>query len=191
MISPEVVAEFKRRRILAAMNELCVEKTYQRTTMADIAARAGFSRSTLYQHFQNRAQVLEAAVEDASSNLLERVTGACVRAGEDRGERLSAGLAETLSWVASEPGAAWLCLVEAFRGTPVTRARYLDVLSRFGQMIGKSSAQGVARPSTFGDSLAGGIASVLAGMVKQEEGDRVPDMQEQFMVILQFPPAET
>jgi AcrR family transcriptional regulator len=191
MISPEVVADFKRRRILAAMNELCVEKTYQRTTMADIASCAGICRSTLYQHFKNRPHVLEAAVEEAFSDLLERVTDACMRAGEDRGERLSAGLAETLSWVASEPGAAWLCLIEAFRGTPVTRARYLDVLSRFGQMIGESSARGVARPSMFGDSLAGGVASVLAGMVRQGEGDRVPDMQERFMVLLQVPLAET
>lgn len=41
--------------------------------MSDIASAAGVSRPTLYGHFPNREAILEAALEEAANQLVERV----------------------------------------------------------------------------------------------------------------------
>ena len=45
-----------------AAEELILERGFQASTMENIAARAGYSRAAIYQHFPNRQKLLEALV---------------------------------------------------------------------------------------------------------------------------------
>jgi AcrR family transcriptional regulator len=50
--------EFTRSRIVAAAIEVFAEKGYARTTVDDIAERAGATRATFYLHFKAKSDVL-------------------------------------------------------------------------------------------------------------------------------------
>lgn len=54
-------AEENRRRILRAASELFVERGYGRTTVAEVAARAGVAVETVYAGFRNKPTLLRRA----------------------------------------------------------------------------------------------------------------------------------
>jgi len=52
-----------RRSILAAAQELFASQGYAGTSIADIAGRLGTSKAALYYHFQSKADILQALLE--------------------------------------------------------------------------------------------------------------------------------
>ena len=54
--------EGTRERILTAALEQCAETGLRRTTVEDIARRAGVARVTVYRHFANRDEIVEAVL---------------------------------------------------------------------------------------------------------------------------------
>jgi AcrR family transcriptional regulator len=50
--------EFTRARIVEAAIEVFAEKGYARTTVDDIASRAGSTRATFYLHFRSKSEIL-------------------------------------------------------------------------------------------------------------------------------------
>lgn len=55
-------AEQARAALLDAAEELILDRGFGASTMESIAARAGYSRGAMYQHFPNRQKLLEALV---------------------------------------------------------------------------------------------------------------------------------
>ncbi|MCF6389799.1 TetR/AcrR family transcriptional regulator [Mycobacterium sp. MBM] len=55
-------AEEARTALLDAAEELILDRGFGASTMESIAARAGYSRAAIYQHFPNRQKLLEALV---------------------------------------------------------------------------------------------------------------------------------
>jgi TetR/AcrR family fatty acid metabolism transcriptional regulator len=62
----------KYQRILDAAIEVIAESGYFRARVTDIAARAGVADGTIYLYFQNKEQVLMAAIESAFAAFLKR-----------------------------------------------------------------------------------------------------------------------
>src|SRR3954467_11093334 len=65
----EVVAASQRERMLAAMAEAVGEKGYGPVAVAYRRARAGVSRKTFYEHFDNKEECLQPA-SDAGVELM-------------------------------------------------------------------------------------------------------------------------
>jgi AcrR family transcriptional regulator len=167
MLSREVVLAFKRRRIEAALAELCVERGYRATTIADISRGAHVSRATVYEHFKDR--------EAAFLSLLDRVTQDLF------------GYRALLAWVAEEPASAWACLVESMCATPESLRRYLEAIERFTTLLAGAVPNEVPRPATTEESLVGGVASVLSGQLRRGEAQGAPEMQPQLLIFLRGP----
>lgn len=55
---PDTPSGRRRRRILLAATDLFIERGYLHTTVDDIAAAAGVAKGTVYQHFENKADLL-------------------------------------------------------------------------------------------------------------------------------------
>jgi AcrR family transcriptional regulator len=55
---PRTPRDRRRRRILVTATELFLRQGYARTTVDDIAGGAGVAKGTVYQYFQNKADVL-------------------------------------------------------------------------------------------------------------------------------------
>lgn len=77
-----VIRDFRREQVLAAARSLFVDRGTDDVPMADIAAAAGVSRSTLYNYFATRDDVLQACVVTSHERLLAS-TRAAVAAGAD------------------------------------------------------------------------------------------------------------
>jgi AcrR family transcriptional regulator len=76
----EVVAD-QRGRMIEAMVHFVLAKGYAATTVADLIGRAGVSRKTFYDLFEDREDLLVAAFEDCSAKTYEDAKAASTRTG--------------------------------------------------------------------------------------------------------------
>ena len=65
-----------RERLVVAAVDLFTEQSYDATTVAQIAERAGVTRSTFFRHFSDKREVLVAGQETLSRLLAEGIAGA-------------------------------------------------------------------------------------------------------------------
>jgi AcrR family transcriptional regulator len=57
------------QRLLAAAEELFGERSYQKTTVADICARAGVATGSFYAHYGSKAEIFAAVVRGINADL--------------------------------------------------------------------------------------------------------------------------
>jgi len=133
-LSREDVARSQRGRILRAVAESVAAKGYAATSVADVIARAGVSRSTFYELYDGK----ESAFLDAYSGfeLVHRQLLESFRAGQSPAEMVRGAVHAHLTSLAAEPAFAWMFFVEALAAGPriITRRReategFLDVLT--------------------------------------------------------------
>ncbi|WP_433217893.1 TetR/AcrR family transcriptional regulator [Dactylosporangium sp. CS-047395] len=79
-----------RERIVVAALELFVEQGYDDTTVAQIAERAGLTKSTFFRHFRDKRELLVAGQETLSRLLAEGIAAA--PAGVSPLEAVASGL---------------------------------------------------------------------------------------------------
>jgi AcrR family transcriptional regulator len=88
--------------MLAAMLELVGEQGYPSTTVADVIGRAGASRKTFYEHFEDRDTCFLAVADEVSSRWVDR-TGEAAERGERNGEAAERALNELFAAALAEP----------------------------------------------------------------------------------------
>jgi AcrR family transcriptional regulator len=72
-------------RLLAAAEELFGQRSYGRTTVADICARAGMATGSFYAHFDSKAEIFAAVVRAINADLRMAMKAAVEQA--DEGQR--------------------------------------------------------------------------------------------------------
>ena len=73
------MSEVQRARIVDAAAEILGELGYCRITVAQIAGRAGISRKTFYEHFEEREGCFIAAIEGEGTRGRRRASGGAGR----------------------------------------------------------------------------------------------------------------
>jgi AcrR family transcriptional regulator len=68
-------------RLLRAAEELFGERSYWRTTVADICARAGIATGSFYAHFDSKAEIFAAVVRQINEDLRKAIRAAIETAG--------------------------------------------------------------------------------------------------------------
>lgn len=114
--APEEVAENQRRRLLGAMVASVAEKGYEQTGVADLSEISGVSPRSFYQHFESKQDCFLAALEGVVAYALDRILDSPA-AGDWRQEGRDRILAFA-SFVAEQPAAARLFLIEAYAAGP-------------------------------------------------------------------------
>jgi AcrR family transcriptional regulator len=163
MLSREFIAQHQRVRIINGLALEASEKGYRAVTVADIVKRAGIARNTFYENFSSKEECFLAAQEYAMSSALEQVVGA---AGEldQWPQRVEAGLAAFLGYVAREPALARTCMVEALAAGPDSVRHYEESLQAFVSLfkLGRDvSPHGRELPETLEEALIGGVFWIL------------------------------
>lgn len=97
-----------RDALLDAVRQLLAERPWAQITMAEIAARAGVSRQTLYNEFGGREQLAQAFVIHEGERFLQEVEQAIESHHDDPSAALSAALEVFLSAAADDPLVAML-----------------------------------------------------------------------------------
>lgn len=169
----EFVAAHKRRRIMDAIAELTAEKGYEATKIADIVRRAGVARKTLYDNFEGKEEVFLAAFDAAVDDAMTRIEAACagVEGWEDR---VQAGLAAFLDYVAEKPALARMCTIEVLSATPAATQRYEEATQRFVALTKRTVPHDDRLPDTIEETLVGGVAWIVYQQIRRDETETAP-----------------
>jgi AcrR family transcriptional regulator len=160
----EHVTEIQRVRILAAMAEVAAERGAGAASVAHIVARAGVSRRTFYDLFEDREDCFLAAFDEAVAQAARTVIPAYE--GESRWrERVRAGLLALLVFCEEEPSLARLCVVEALAAGPRALERRAEILEQLLWAVDQGRAERPARvpepPPLAAEGAVGAVLSVI------------------------------
>jgi AcrR family transcriptional regulator len=157
----ERVSEVQRARMLVAARQVVAAEGYGRMSVERVVAKAGVSRKTFYDLFENREACFIEAFDDATGHAARIVIGAYEGEGGWR-EQIRAGLAALLALLDEEPELRTVCVVEALAAGPAVlehRARILRVLIDAVEE-GHSEAR-KAPPPLAGEGVVGAVLAVI------------------------------
>ena len=175
-LSREFVAVHKRRRIMDAIAELTAEQGYDATKIGDIVRRAGVARKTLYDNFEGKEEVFLTAFDTAVEDALEQVEAGCAEVEGDWKERVEAGLAAFLRYVAENPALARMCMIEALSATQAATERYEVAMQRFVDLAERTVPQDDRLPETIEESLIGGVAWIVYQQIRRREAAQAENL---------------
>jgi AcrR family transcriptional regulator len=172
----EFVAAHKQRRMINAIAELSAEQGYEATKIADIVSRAGVARKTLYDNFDGKEDLFLSAFDLYFREASAAVEAACAATGGGWQQRIESGLAALLGFIAEQPAAARMCMVEALSATPKASASYDDAVRAFVDMLKRNAPPRGALPETLEESLVGGVAWILHQRIRAGETPKVLEL---------------
>jgi AcrR family transcriptional regulator len=187
----ELIGAVQRERLLAAMLRACAQIGYRELTVQDVLDRAGVSRPTFYEHFENKEDCFLAACTVAGTRLGDRVEAAAGDAGEPWRDRMRKGLEELLSFVRNEPDAARTLFVETRASCPEALVRRDAVLDRFaacldGQVRAEvDTAETVSPIAAAG--IVGGVEALLYDRINRRETDDLESLLPSLMYFAVLP----
>jgi AcrR family transcriptional regulator len=157
------VAQNQRERILSAVADVVSVAGYPDMSVEDVIVTAGVSRRTFYEHFKNKQDAFLAAYDAVLVQLLSTVQDA-IATEEAFAERMRAGLAAFLDFLAREPAFARMCIVEALAAGPDAIARRNGAMAAFSALIA-DNARELGTPMTpqplTAETIVGGIYEVV------------------------------
>jgi AcrR family transcriptional regulator len=127
------------QRLLRAAEELFGERSYWRTTVADICARAGIATGSFYAHFDSKAAIFTAVVRQINEDLRKAIRAAIETAGPAQRDRERASFRAFFTLLSQRP---WIDRIvrEAEFVAPNVFREYYEHLTR-GYSRGVRQAQ--------------------------------------------------
>jgi AcrR family transcriptional regulator len=175
---PDHVARHQKARLEGAMVEAVARHGYAGTTLRELVTLAGVSKSTFYEHFENKQECFLATFDEIVEQLALRV-GTAYRSGGDFRERLIAGLGAFMDLAVEEPAAAALAAVESLTlGAPGVehRERASHAFEALIQQSFDSSPSGVqVRPITV-RAIVGGVRGVAYRRLRANRPQELPPL---------------
>jgi AcrR family transcriptional regulator len=169
----DLVSAIQRERILAAILKATTELGYREMSVQDVLDRAGVSRPTFYEHFENKEDCFLTAFDAAAGELRKRVEGAVTGAEGSWRERLRVGLEELLRFVAEEPDAAATLVVEARAACPAALLHRDELLDHFAACLDDNVRAelpaGTTPAAISAAGVVGGIEALLYSRLNREE----------------------
>jgi AcrR family transcriptional regulator len=170
-LPPELIRAIQRERLLAAMIRTVTEIGYNALTVQNVLGRAGISRPTFYEQFEDKEDCFLAAFDASAALMRKRIDAAVADAGPDWRGRLRAGIAELLCFIVEEPEAARIVIVEARASSPTGLRRRDELLDRFAGCVDALVREDLDEPPSAiaAAGVVGGIESVLYARLQKEE----------------------
>jgi AcrR family transcriptional regulator len=172
----EFVAGHKRRRMMEAIAELTAAQGYEATKIADIVRSAGVARKTLYDNFDGKEDLFLSAVDTTLAEMRMAVEERCGSVEGSWDEAVAAGVEALLLYVAANPAASRMVMIEALSATPTSAARYDAGMRDFVDLLRQGVERGDDLPETLEESLAGGVAWILQQQIRRGEAGRAPEL---------------
>jgi len=124
-LPPDLGARSQHHRLVEAMIEICAEKPFAGTTIADIVGAASVSRTTFYKHFVDKRACFDAAVESCIGELREAAEAAYTQtdAPAVTVRRATVAILEVL---AAKPALAQVAVGEALAVDAAAAERYQE-----------------------------------------------------------------
>ncbi len=179
----DLVRAIQRERLLAAMIKTVTEIGYNTLTVQNVLTRAGISRPTFYEQFEDKEDCFLAAFDAAAARMRERLEAAVADAGPSWRERLRSGIAELLHFIVEEPEEARMVIVEARASSPAGLRRRDEMLDHYAACIDALIRDDLDQsPSAIAAAgVVGGIESVLYARLQKGETDQLDSLLPSLM----------
>jgi AcrR family transcriptional regulator len=174
----QMLARDPRDRILVAMAEIVAKRGYHGATIEQIVKRAGVSRATFYEHFENREDCLLAGFDEAAIELQRRMEDAAARE-TDWPDQIRAALTAFLDYTVSNPALARTCIVESVTAGPEAMERYERALLTFVPLfrLGRAVAEANGElPDELEDLIIGGLVWMVHQRLLRNEIEEIPEL---------------
>lgn len=168
----DLVSAVQRERLIAAMLRAATEIGYRQATVQDVIDRAGISRPTFYEHFANKEDCFLVAFEATAARLRKRLEAAAA-AGEDWRQQLRLAIEDLLRFVAGEPDAARVLVVEARAASAEALLRRDALLDHFAtcidSLVRDQLPDADSRSAITAAGVVGGVEALLYGRLTKGE----------------------
>ncbi|HST54987.1 MAG TPA: TetR/AcrR family transcriptional regulator [Solirubrobacteraceae bacterium] len=165
----EQVAAHQRNRLFAAMVQAVNEQGFVATTISDLVARAGISRRSFYEHFDNKDECLLATYDEIVERLNRRLINA-YSAVDEWPEQIEAFARALFEATADRPDAARLVCVEMGGAGAAGVERWYQGTEQLGSFISAGFEQSPG-PGTVPDPVAkafvGSLRKILYSRVQR------------------------
>ena len=153
------MARNQRERLFAAIVAVASEKGFEATTVADVLALSGVSRSAFYKHFASKSECLTAAASELLEPAVRALGAADANSGPRDPKKVFDGFFELLC---SQPAASRVCFVELHKaGEPGE-----EVGDRAFETLAATVEGTIGGPSGGGDRSLELVRPLIGGMRK-------------------------
>jgi AcrR family transcriptional regulator len=176
----DVVVSSQRERMVEAMIQVVAEQGFAGTTVADIISTAGVSRATFYEQFADKEDCFLAAYATVMDRMLAFVAEGF--AADDSGdwiERLRGGIRSLLRYLAQNPVAVRVGIVEGFGAGARARDRYQQAVSAFFPFLdaGRELIDSPERvPGETSRVIVGGISALIFNEASAGNSKHLPQL---------------
>jgi AcrR family transcriptional regulator len=186
----DLVSAVQRERLLAAMLRATAELGYREVSVQDVLDRAGVSRPTFYEHFENKEDCFLAAFDSAAARLRARLERAALDS-EGWRERLRLSLEELLCFVAEDPDAAMSLIVDGRAACPDALTRRDGLLDHFSSCLDtqvRAEVDPTNPPSAIAAAgIVGGIEALLYSRLNRGEAGDLSSLLPSLMYFAVLP----
>jgi len=178
-----VVSKIQRDRLMRAMARTVAEFGYQETTVRRLLGRAGLSRRTYYELFEDKEDCFLAAYDEVVDHVMGLVVEAYEEGGEPE-ERIRNGLRAFLQFCAAEPDIARMCVVEVLAAGPAARARRTETMERLSSLMAEAleELRGDKKLSKLAArGLIGGVHELIYSPIDRGETEHLPELADQIV----------
>jgi len=187
----DLVKAVQRERLIAAVLRAAAELGYSEFSVQDVLDRAGVSRPTFYEHFDNKEDAFLTALDAAGARLRERLGAAVAESGGGWRERLRLALEELLRFVGDEPDAATTLVVDARAASTPALIKRDELLEHFAECLDAQVRADISDPETpsaiSAAGIVGGIESLLYSRLHRGDGGDVESLLPSLMYFAVLP----
>jgi len=187
--SREQVAHNQRERLIAGLATAVAEHGYQAVTITHITQAAKVSRRVFYENFEGKEECFLAAFEVVVRHIRELADEAVAPVGDWPHQAIAASRA-VLSFLASEPDLARLCLVESQGASPAVAARFHEAVHETVRFLERGRVErerGRELPPSTEESTLGALVMLASRKVGAGEAARLTDLLPDFTEFILAP----
>jgi AcrR family transcriptional regulator len=180
---PAEIARHQKARLQGAMVEAVARHGFAGTTLRELVALAGVSKSTFYEHFDSKQDCFLATFDEIVAQLNVRVVAA-YRSGGDTRERLVASLTAFMSLAVEEPAAARLAAVESLTLGAAGVAHRERASRQFEELVRQSfehAPAGRPVPAMTVRAIVGGVRGVTYRRLRANRPGELPGVVEEIV----------
>lgn len=167
------VTAMQRSRLLAAAAGAVAEFGWDGASIGRVTERAGVSRRTFYELFENRDECMVAVLENATAQITAQIADANL-AGLSWREHVRGGLWTILCFFERQPALAKVCLVESRRSGGIVLDYRQRIIERLVGIVdeGRNETSRGHEPAVLAaHGVVGGVCEILyAQLLKSDDG---------------------
>jgi AcrR family transcriptional regulator len=183
------VIEIQRARLLAAMVEVSCERGAANVTVAHVVERAGVSRRTFYEIFEDREDCFLAAFDDGIARASGYVLGA-YEPDARWAERIRSALTALLEFLDVERGVGQLLVVGSLGAGTSALERRARVLAQIITAVdeGRSDVKGGEGPPPLtAEGAVGAVFSVIHARLSEDDSGSLTGLVNPLMGMIVLP----